>query len=119
MKTITEFLKEFKIDLDLAYAYNEGMTFDEFNDEIQTLINQSEIIYYSRAIEYLSENDPSLNESLSLASELGYTTENLNSEILATLLYQQDLNNEWNEISTEIEEYFEEYENYLSELENE
>lgn len=119
MKTIAEFLKAFTTDIDLVNSYNEGMSFSEFNEDIDTVIQQSEIIYYSEAMKYLSENDNSLCESLELASELGYTTENLNSELLATLLYQQYLMNQWQEIYQEIEEYFEEYENYLSELENE
>ena len=44
-----------------------------------------EVIYYSSAIRYLKDNDPSLNESLELATEYGYSTENLNSELLASL----------------------------------
>jgi len=38
------------------------------NDESE--ITNTEITYYSNAIEYLSENDPSLQESLGLASDL-------------------------------------------------
>ena len=45
-----------------------------------------EIIYYYKAIEYLQEFDPSLNESLELAEELGYELNNINSELLASLL---------------------------------
>src|SRR6056300_1654828 len=45
-----------------------------------------EIIYYARAMEYLSENDPSLKDSLEIASEMGYTPDNLSSEVLASLL---------------------------------
>ena len=44
-----------------------------------------EIIYYSKAMEYLKENDFSLTESLEIAAEYGYNTENLNSEVLASL----------------------------------
>ena len=44
-----------------------------------------EIIYYSKAMQYLKEHDNSLRESLELAAELGYQTENLNSELLASL----------------------------------
>ena len=44
-----------------------------------------EVIYYSSAIRYLKENDASLTESLEIATEYGYTTENLNSELLASL----------------------------------
>ena len=121
MRTINEFLQEFNdsknTDLDLAYYYNDGMTFDEYQEATFQGICENEIIYYSKAIEYLSENDASLQESLSIASELGYTTENLNSELLATLLYQQNIHEEFNEYWSEIETYFEEYDEYLNELE--
>jgi len=44
-----------------------------------------EIIYYAKAMEYLRDNDISLNESLELAEEMGFTFEHLNSEALASL----------------------------------
>ena len=44
-----------------------------------------EIIYYSKAMQYLIKHDTSLRDSLELAAELGYQTENLNSELLASL----------------------------------
>lgn len=44
-----------------------------------------DIIYYSKAIEYLKENDPSFSESLEISFELGYETQHLNSELLASL----------------------------------
>lgn len=44
-----------------------------------------EIIYYSVAIEYLSEHDRSLSASIEIATEQGYTIENINSELLASL----------------------------------
>lgn len=59
---------------DLYEAIIEDNGFDE------------EIIYFSNAMKYLSENDPSLRESLELAYDFGYETKDLNSEILASLL---------------------------------
>lgn len=44
-----------------------------------------EIISYHTAMEYLKEHDTSLSESLELATEYGYTLENINSELLASL----------------------------------
>tara|TARA_B100001175_G_scaffold241185_1_gene207521 strand:+ start:960 stop:1394 length:435 start_codon:yes stop_codon:yes gene_type:complete len=44
-----------------------------------------EVIYYHKAMEYLKENDCSLSESVELATEHGYTLENINSELLASL----------------------------------
>ena len=54
-----------------------------------------EIIYYSRAMDYLSKNDSSLQESLNLAAELGYTPENLSSEILASLHASDKARRDW------------------------
>lgn len=79
----------------------------EYLQEARGFIVDNDIIYYSEAMKYLSEYDNSLKDSLALASEYGYTLENLNSEILATLLYQQNLGIEfqelWEEFEAEIE----------------
>ena len=48
-----------------------------------------DIIYYYNAIEYLKENDSSLRESMGIAAEFGYKTEDINSELLASLLKSQ------------------------------
>ena len=66
-----------------------------------------DVIYYSNAIKYLQENDPSLNESLEIASELGYEVKNLNSEILASLLKSQNVRDEFLELRDEINDFFE------------
>ena len=108
MKNVIEFLNGFNTDLDLAYLYENGLSFDEYEQRIVDSINEEEIIYYHKAIDYLKENDNSLFESLSIAAEYGYNVESLNSELLATLLYQQNLHIEWSEISQEIEEHFKE-----------
>ena len=66
-----------------------------------------EIIYYSKAMEYLTEHDTSLNESLELAAEYGYTTENLNSETLASLHASRDMENKfWEYIAPELEKIY-------------
>ena len=77
---------------------------DDLSDKLQDSINEQEIIYYYRAMEYLSENDSSLAQSLSLASELGFCIDDLNSEKLATLLYQQNLSEDLAKIVRELEE---------------
>lgn len=65
--------------------------FDNFKEQIQehfqdnNLLDQ-EIIYHANAIEFLKRHDQSLQQSLQLAKEYGYTIENINSEILASLL---------------------------------
>ena len=66
-----------------------------------------EVIYYSSAIRYLKENDPSLTESLEIATEYGYTTENLNSELLASLHASQKKEETFHElIAPELETLF-------------
>ena len=95
-------------DIDLASLYNNEDTFNDFCDKVNDAIMQEEIIYYSEAIKYLMNEDASLCDSLDIASEYGYATEQLNSELLATLLYQQKLTEQWYEMETEIKEIFKE-----------
>ena len=79
-----------------------------------------EIIYYATAMDYLRENDTSLNECMRIASEMGYTTENLNSELLASLLASENNREEFAELETEITDFFKELEedidNYKEEI---
>lgn len=61
-------------------------------DEACEWISEQEVIYYGVAMNYLIENDISLNESLEEADAMGFTTDMLNSEILATILLRKMLN---------------------------
>ena len=97
-----------QFDIDLANLYYNEDTFNDFCDKVNDAIMQEEVIYYYEAIKYLMNEDASLNQSLDIASEYGYTTEQLNSELLATLLYQQKLTEQWYEMETEIKEIFNE-----------
>lgn len=65
-----------------------------------------EIIYYSNAIEYLKRHDNCLTESIELAIEYGYTIENLNSEVLASLLASKNCINDFVDYRDEINEFF-------------
>ena len=84
---------------DLSDAMREHL------EESQGFLDE-DVIYYGVAIEYLQEYDASLNESLSLASEMGYSLENLNSEVLASLLKSQNNREEfsdtWSSVETDI-----------------
>ena len=75
----------------------------EYLEDASGFIIDNDIIYYSEAIEYLSEHDNSLQDSLNLAIEFGYTIEKLNSELLATLLYQKNLSEEFEELWEQVE----------------
>ena len=66
----------------------------------------TEMIYFTNAIEYLSENDPSLKNSLEIASDLGYTPNNLDSEILASLLASNIERTKFYELQSDIEDFF-------------
>lgn len=80
---------------------------DIFSDLQDNGYFNEEVIYYSSAIRYLKENDPSLTESLEIATEYGYTAENLNSELLATLHASQKKENTFFEdIAPELENLF-------------
>lgn len=85
------------------------------------------IVYYSNAMDWLSEHDCSLEESLEIADELGYRLKDLSSEVLANLHaeryymdefagYESEINdlqdeiNELYDLFDEIEEIFDEEE---------
>ena len=75
----------------------EEELFDTYDDAIEYCYQQ-EIIYYHKAMEYLMDNDASLRESLELASELCLEVDSLSSEVLATILFQQELVNSIEEV---------------------
>mgnify|MGYP003646694441 FL=1 len=104
LERLKELVRNNNLDIDIDYIYDENKDFDQLNEDVIQYIHESEIIYYSKAMAYLSENDNSLYESIKESIRAGYTIEKLNSELLATLLYQQNLTNEWYEISEQVEE---------------
>jgi len=111
---LIEKLETLGIDVDFNYAL-QNVDFEditEFNDIWEILEDNNmlevEIIYYTKAIEFLQEHDASLRESLLMANELGYTTENLNSELLASILATDMLKAELHDASKEINKFIEE-----------
>ena len=88
--------------IDATDAFNSIYDMIEENDGFNC-----EVIYYSNAIKYLQENDPSLDESLEIAAGYGYELKNLNSEILASLLKSQNVRDEFSELKEEINVFFE------------
>lgn len=76
--------------------------FDNFKEQIQDYFQENnlldqEIIYYSNAIEFLKRHDQSLQESLEIAKEYGYTIENIHSELLASLLANKHAQEEFDD----------------------
>jgi hypothetical protein len=110
---IEEFLKSLNIDnLEIMdYVDIEDIDMNNAFDSIYGQIDDAggfnvEIIYYSNAIEYLSENDKSLMDSIGIALEIGYTLENINSEVLASLLASENARNDFQEKETDIDNFF-------------
>lgn len=116
---LSELLENVQIDnLDLDYFINnsEATSFEELEEYIQDQNGfDVDIIYYINAIEFLKENDPSLNESLEIAGEYSFELKNLNSEILASLLASKYCREDFNDNKHLIENYYTE----LEELNNE
>jgi len=80
------------IEHDFEYIRNaDDLYFElESNDAFNI-----DIIYYNRAMKYLSENDSSLSESIQIAVDMGYSLENINSETLASLHASQKARNDF------------------------
>ena len=99
----------------INYVDIEDIDFSDAFNSIYNMVNDKggfdiEIIYFSSAIKYLQENDPSLQESLEIAADLGYEVKNLNSEVLASLLKSQNVRDEFLYFRDEINEFFQELE---------
>lgn len=71
---------------------------EEIEEALRNAIHETDVIYYSNAMEFLSEEDVSLSECMEIAEGLGYSPGNLNSELLATLLKQERMSEELSEI---------------------
>ena len=88
-RSVTDYLTPeqlFDIEIEDLHEYLEDKGFFDID-----------IIYYSLAIRFLLDHDNSLTESINLALGLGYEAQNLNSEILASLLATQMLGTITNE----------------------
>jgi hypothetical protein len=106
-QTINDKIKEVLKDTSFEhYQYEDIDSASELIESLQEQINQEEVIYYSNAIKYLAENDASLTDSRDLALELGYELKDINSELLATLLQQKNLNEELDNLVSDIKELF-------------
>ena len=99
--TIDESDLEYGMDVD---ALEQAVDID------RAISEQCEIIYYSRAMEFLAENDPSLHEAMDCAEEYGYSPKDLSSEILATLLNERQMRNAYWDWRDDIQEILDEIE---------
>jgi hypothetical protein len=103
IKQVIELLST--IDLDV---WENDVKDIETIDELDEFLQENnyfdvEIIYYTNAMDYLHEHDNSLQLSLGLAHDMGYTVENINSELLASLLASEKMRENFAEIREELE----------------
>lgn len=119
------FLSELKSEIDIPYMVDiDNIDTSNAYQSIYDMIEDNngfdiEIIYYSTAIEYLKNNDNSLRESLEIANDLGYELKNLNSEILASLLASQNSRDEFADLESEINSFFDDIQTEIDESEEE
>jgi hypothetical protein len=104
------FREEIKMNhIDIMY-YVDADEVNSFDDVYEAIDNdrgfEVEVIYYTTAMEYLMERDSSLRESLEIAEEYGYTADNINSELLASLLASRECREEFMSYEDEITEFF-------------
>ena len=123
-QTRTEKIEAFFAELDkqiyindnlINYVDIDAIDNDDAFTSIYEMIDENggfdiEVIYYSNAIKYLQENDPSLRESLEIAAEYVYDIKNINSEILASLLKSQNVRDEFLDFRDEINDFFQDLE---------
>lgn len=116
--TKNELIKNTLQDLTIEYLQEDAAEFLSLPDELEDYDTHQifdelqdngffdvEVIYYSKAIDYLKENDASLSESIEIASEYGYTLENINSETLASLhASQQRIDKFWQDVEPKLNE---------------
>jgi hypothetical protein len=124
---VYKFLSELNTEIEVTYFIDvNDLEVEDFDinmfETIDNIIQDSngfdqDVIYYASAMDYLRENDPSLRESIDIASQYGYDINNLNSELLASLLKTQYVINDFNELKDEINEFFEELYNELEDEE--
>jgi phosphoenolpyruvate carboxylase len=124
---VYKFLSELNTEIEVTYFVDvNDLEVEDFDinmfETIDNIIQDSngfdqDVIYYASAMDYLRENDPSLRESIDIASQYGYDINNLNSELLASLLKTQYVINDFNELKDEINEFFEELYNELEDEE--
>ena len=118
MKTkIENFLQNLGTEIDILNCIDiDNIDMNNAYDSIREMIDRNngfdiEIIYYNKAMEFLSNNDSSLRDSLEIAYEMGYNVSDLNSEILASLLASKLVREEFCELEDEINNFFEDITN--------
>lgn len=96
----------YEVDFDLSI-------FDDF-DSLSYYLDDAQAFHYDTigyydAINYLMEEDASLNRSLSLAKEYGYKIDRIDSELLASILISEKRVELWQSFKPQIETILNKY----------
>ena len=115
IKTLYNYLKYLDYNNNLDFEICDYITEEETKEieeaeEVTEILEDNgafniDIIYYSNPIKYLQEHDPSLSESINIALEMGCSLENINSELLASLLASQEAREQYYELETKIDDF--------------
>ena len=97
--SILDFIDIEEIDQNFAYESIFEMIHENNGFDV-------EVIYYSNACDYLKNNDNSFRDSIEIAVDMGYSIENLNSELLASLHASQKSISDFQEYQDEINNFF-------------
>lgn len=81
-------------------------TFYQFKVNVLNYIKKQVFGSDVEAMRFLTNRDPMLSRSLKLAKKQNYQLEEISSQVLATLLMQHLITNEWDNWEAEIENYF-------------
>ena len=127
MELITKFReleRKYSLDIEtIPYEYYDDLEdakdVESYFEQLEEATYQIECIYYSNAMKYLTEHDNSLNESLEIASEMGYEVEDLNSELLATLLMQRKELEALYDAKDDLEDLYDEFIEYKKQVQKE
>jgi len=110
-KFFNKISKRLEFDIMDYFQIEELEDINSYNDLHAMLLYEAafdrEIIYYHKAMKYLTEHDPSLYESMEMAAEFGFSLEKLNSELLATLLATRKTQEEFCSLKLIIDKFFE------------
>jgi len=108
---IEEFLANLDTTIDILSMVN-AEDINSFDDLYEALENNNgfdvEIIYYASAMDYLRMHDSSLKCSLEIAEEYGFSLSSISSEVLASLLASSVCRDEFMELKSEINDFFDE-----------
>jgi hypothetical protein len=117
MSTRVEKIEDFLANLDTTIDILSMVNAEDINsfDDLYEKLDWNngfdvEIIYYASAMEYLRMHDSSLRCSMEIAEEHGYTLSSINSELLASLLASSVCRDEFMELKSEIDDFFDELE---------